>query len=80
MSAVVLTPAAQGDLLRIIAYLEGDNPNAVLKVVDALDENMQRLADNPGVGHLRPDLTDQRRSILVRVQVFDHLPTGDEAA
>ena len=25
----------------------------------ALDEAMQRLADNPGIGHLRPDLTDQ---------------------
>jgi integrase len=59
MSGFVLTPAAEGDLLKIIEYLEGDNPNAVLKVVDALDEAMQQLADNPGIGHLRPDLTDQ---------------------
>lgn len=59
MSRFVLTPAAEGDLLKIIEYLEGDSPDAVLRVVDALDEAMQRLADNPAIGHVRPDLTDQ---------------------
>ena len=57
MSDFVLTPAAEGDLLRLLEYLEGDNPSAVLKVVDALDDAMQLLADNPAIGHLRPDLT-----------------------
>ena len=59
MSRFVLTPAAEGDLLKIIEYLEGDSPDAVLRVVDALDEAMQRLAVNPAIGHVRPDLTDQ---------------------
>ena len=59
MSRFVLTPAAEGDLLKIIEYLEGDNPNAVLKVVDAIDQAMQRLAESPGIGHVRPDLTDE---------------------
>ena len=58
MSEFVLTPAAEGDLLKILEYLEGDNPNAILRVVDALDEAMQLLADNPGIGHVRTDLTD----------------------
>jgi plasmid stabilization system protein ParE len=55
----VLTQAAKGDLLKILEYLEGDNPSAILKVVDALDDAMQLLAENPGIGHLRPDLTPQ---------------------
>lgn len=59
MSKFVLTPAAEGDLLKILEYLEGDNPSAILKVVDALDDAMELLADNPGIGHVRPDLTDQ---------------------
>lgn len=59
MSEFVLTPAAEGDLVKIIAYLEGENPDAVLTVVDALDEAMQRLADNPGIGHARSDLTGE---------------------
>jgi plasmid stabilization system protein ParE len=59
VSEFVLTQVAKADLLKIIEYLEGDNPSAVLKVVDALDDAMQLLADNPGMGHFRPDLTPQ---------------------
>jgi plasmid stabilization system protein ParE len=59
VSEFVLTHVAKADLLKILEYLEGDNPSAVLKVVDALDDAMQLLAENPGVGHLRPDLTPQ---------------------
>ena len=59
MSEFVITQAAKGDLLNILEYLEGDNPSAILRVVDALDDAMQLLADNPGIGHLRPDLTPQ---------------------
>jgi plasmid stabilization system protein ParE len=55
VSDFVLTQAAKGDLLKLLEYLEGDNPSAVLKVVDALDNAMELLADNPGIGHLRPD-------------------------
>ena len=58
MSEFVLTPAAEGDLLKILGYLEGDTPSAILRVVDALDEAMQLLADNPRIGHVRTDLTD----------------------
>jgi antitoxin ParD1/3/4 len=59
MNSYVLTPAAEGDLLKLLDYLDGDGPRAVLTVVEALDEAMQLLADNPGIGHLRPDLTHQ---------------------
>ena len=59
MSNFVLTQAAKGDLRKILEYLEGDSPSALLKVVDALDDAMQLLADNPGIGHLRSDLTPQ---------------------
>lgn len=58
MGEFVLTPAAEGDLLKILEYLEGDDPSAILRVVDALDEAMQLLAANPGIGHMRTDLTD----------------------
>src|SRR5438552_3275547 len=58
MSEFVLTPAAEGDLLKILEYLEGDGPSAILRVIDAVYEAMQLLADNPGIGHVRTDLTD----------------------
>ena len=56
MSDFALTPAAQADVLRIIDFLEGDNPAAILKVVDTLDNAKQLLAENPMVGHIRRDL------------------------
>jgi plasmid stabilization system protein ParE len=56
VSDFVLTPAAQADVSRIIDFLEGDNPGAILKVVDALDEAMQLLAENPMIGHIQRDL------------------------
>jgi plasmid stabilization system protein ParE len=59
VSEFVLTQVAKADLLKTLEYLDGDNPGAVLKVVDALDDAMQLLADNPGIGHRRPDLTPQ---------------------
>jgi plasmid stabilization system protein ParE len=59
VSEFVLTQVAKADLLQILEYLEADNPFAVLKVVDALDDAMRLLAENPGIGHLRPDLTHQ---------------------
>jgi plasmid stabilization system protein ParE len=59
MNQFVLTPAAEGDLLIILEYLEGERPSAALRVLDALEQAMQFLAENPGVGHVRSDLTGQ---------------------
>jgi plasmid stabilization system protein ParE len=59
VSEFVLTQVAKADLLKSWTTLEGDNPSAILKVVDALNDAMQLLAENPGIGHLRPDLTPQ---------------------
>ena len=56
MSDFVLTPAAQADVLRIIDFLEGDNPSAILKVVDALDECHATPRRHPMIGHIRRDL------------------------
>lgn len=39
-------------------YLAQENPNAAHTLLDALFEAMDKLADNPLLGHLRQDLTD----------------------
>lgn len=78
MNQFVLTQAAKGDLLKILEYIEDDNPNAILKVVDALDDAMQLLAESPGIGHLRPDLTrqDVRFWSVFRYLVIDRPDTN----
>ncbi len=76
MSDFVLTPAAQADVLRIIDFLEGDNPSAILKVVDAFDDAMQLLAENPMIGHIRRDLAgDDVRFWPVKYLIVYHPET-----
>lgn len=53
-----LSFAAEQDIDEIITYLAQENQNAAYKLLDALFEAMDKLADNPQLGHLREDLTN----------------------
>ena len=93
MSDFVLTPTAQADVLRIIAFLEGDNPSAILKVVDGLDDAMQLLADNPMIGRLINDEFGLNRDwpmastvsvallvlLVVPIMIYNHMASRAEA-
>jgi plasmid stabilization system protein ParE len=59
MSHYVLTPAAEGDILEIVNYIEGENPSAAVRVAEALREGMRLIAERPGIGHMRTDLADE---------------------
>ena len=41
------------------AYIAEDSLDAALKVYDALEEAFDLLAERPGIGHSRKDLTDR---------------------
>jgi antitoxin ParD1/3/4/toxin ParE1/3/4 len=70
MAAFVLTPAAEGDIVGILDYIEQDNPPAATRVREALVDAMRLLAEHPGIGHTRADLADE----LVRFwPVFSYL-------
>ena len=55
----VLTPEAQAHVDEIGAYIAQDSVDAALKVYDALEEAFGLLAEQPGLGHARQDLTDR---------------------
>jgi antitoxin ParD1/3/4/toxin ParE1/3/4 len=55
----VLTPEAQAHVDEIGAYIAQDSVDAALKVYDALEEAFDLLAERPGIGHTREDLTDR---------------------
>lgn len=55
-SRFVLTPAARSDIEEITAFIAQDNPRAAARVRGDLREAMRRLAQQPGLGHLREDL------------------------
>lgn len=54
-----LSTEAENDIDEIITYIAEENPSAAHKFLDALYETMEKLSDNPNLGHLREDLTDK---------------------
>jgi len=54
-----VTLAAQGDIEDIVATIWQANPAAAEQVEERLYEAFALLADNPRLGHERPDLTDR---------------------
>ena len=59
MKRYLLTPAARQDLGDIAAYIAEENPVAARRVLAKLRHAMRRLAQAPGLGHLREDLADE---------------------
>jgi plasmid stabilization system protein ParE len=55
----VLTPAAQEDLREISEFIGQESPRAAQRMRTELREAMRRLAEMPGIGHLRDDLADE---------------------
>jgi antitoxin ParD1/3/4/toxin ParE1/3/4 len=70
MKRFILTPRARQDVNDIWDYIANDNIEAADRVLDALDNAMLKLAKNPGIGHRRDELTDQRHRFLL---VYSHL-------
>jgi antitoxin ParD1/3/4/toxin ParE1/3/4 len=60
MKRFILTPRAQQDLNDIWDYIAGDNIEAADLVLDDLARAIRKLAKNPGLGHRRDDLADER--------------------
>ena len=59
MADFVLTPAAEGDILGILDYIERENPPAAVRIREAILDAMRHLAERPGIGHTRVDLADE---------------------
>ena len=58
MKSYVVAPDAEGDLKQIWRYLLGEAGLAVAnRIQDELVDAFEGLADVPGKGHRRPDLT-----------------------
>lgn len=55
----VFTEEAEGQLLEILDFLADESESAAVRVGDAIYDALGKLAENPGVGHTREDLTDR---------------------
>jgi plasmid stabilization system protein ParE len=65
MKRFILTPRAEQDLSDIWDYIAGDNVEAAGRVLDTLEKAMERLAKNPGLGHMREELADRRHRFFL---------------
>ena len=70
-----LSGPARDDVRAIWQYLRDQSPQAAARVRADLEAAMSRLAEHPGMGHLRADLTDQPlRFKLVHRYLIVYLP------
>ncbi|AHF91299.1 plasmid stabilization protein [Opitutaceae bacterium TAV5] len=71
MSRYHLTPVALADATSIQDYIAQDSPGAAVRWLDALEQLLSRLAENPQMGRPREELRPRLRSIpLGRYVVF----------
>ncbi|MFP4148304.1 MAG: type II toxin-antitoxin system RelE/ParE family toxin [Nitriliruptoraceae bacterium] len=59
MPRFVLSHEAITDLRDIYDYIAADDPVAARRVLEDIRTAIRRLADHPGLGHLREDLADE---------------------
>ncbi|MCE9637012.1 MAG: type II toxin-antitoxin system RelE/ParE family toxin [Planctomycetes bacterium] len=59
MNRFTLSALARDDIERIAAFIARDNPAAAARVVGQFHIAARRLAQIPGIGHSRADLTDR---------------------
>lgn len=55
----VFTEEAEGQLLEILGFLASESESAAVRVSDAIYDAIAKLAESPGIGHTRQDLTDR---------------------
>jgi toxin ParE1/3/4 len=65
LSSVVLTPRARHDLLEVWSYIASDSEKHADAFVDRLDDALQLLARQPGMGRRRDDLVPGIQSFPV---------------
>jgi plasmid stabilization system protein ParE len=59
VSRFVFTEEAETQLLKILEYLADQSESAAVRVRDAIYDAVGKLAERPGIGHTRQDLTDR---------------------
>ena len=59
MKRFKLSPQAVGDIRQIWSYVASDSLKAARRLRLKLFDACQKIATNPGMGHLREDLTDK---------------------
>jgi len=79
MSTAVISPEALQDLRDIHDYIALDDPGAATRVIDACEETVSLISNNPEIGVARPRLRNLRSMIVTEFPnylVFYRLASG----
>jgi toxin ParE1/3/4 len=71
--AIVLTPAAQADLVDIWAYIAADSSSQADRLLALIDSKFQSLSRQPGLGKDRDELSPGLRSFPVGSYVIFYI-------
>lgn len=78
MSNFIISPKARLDLLEIWTYIAEDDIDAAANLLQQLHEAILKIAEMPGIGHLREDLADEPlRFWPVRRYLIIYRPDSD---
>ncbi len=73
-----LSPLAEEDLDRIWSYVAEDaSPTTADRLIDAIFERFELLAEHPGMGRVRPEFGAGVRSFTVENHVIYYRHDGD---
>ncbi|WP_455171896.1 type II toxin-antitoxin system RelE/ParE family toxin [Azospirillum largimobile] len=70
MARLEFTAAAEADLEQIGDYIAHENPLAAVRMVLDIREHCRKIAAVPGIGHARPDLGPDLRSLALQPYVI----------
>ena len=74
MPRIVRSNQSELDVYRIARYIARDNPAAVLRLIDAIDEALMLLASSPEIGKIREDLAPSVRMFPVGKYLIFYRP------
>jgi|SRR5579872_1813899 toxin ParE1/3/4 len=74
MRSIAIRPKALADLAEIWAYIAQDSPKHADLVANRVDRLFRTLAKQPGMGHARPELLPNLRSIPIGNYVIFYIP------
>lgn len=74
LSRVARSPRARRDLIDLWTYLAGHNDAAADALLTRIEIKLKVIADSPGIGSPRPELSDGLRSFSVRSYLLFYRP------
>ncbi|MCH8495307.1 MAG: type II toxin-antitoxin system RelE/ParE family toxin [Balneolales bacterium] len=63
---IIWSPTAKNRLIEILDYISQDNAEAAIDLIDTIEESVSKIAQNPMIGRIIPELQSEHiREIVI---------------